>query len=170
MPEKTRKVLRILGTCLGCLLIFVGFLAYYSANWYADTYGQLGFEAVLYTLLGGLGGVESTLVYKYIRSALIPSLFWAVLLCPLLFATWRKKLMLVFPKLKLQLFPMQPVVSLVLTLAASGSFFYRGAETAQFWDYVENIGKQSVLYTDYYQDPATADIKLARKYIINNAI
>lgn len=160
MPQKkkTHKVLRVTGACLGCLLIFVGFLAYYSAKWYADTYGQLGFEAILYTLLADLGGVESTLIYKYVRSALIPSLFWTALLCPVLFGAWRKKLMLVFPKRKLQLFPMRPVVSLVLTLAISGSFFYRGAETAQFWDYIKNLGKQSTLYTDHYQDPATADI------------
>lgn len=159
MPQKKRnKVLRVLGTILGCLLIFVGFLAYYSAQWYADTYGQIGFEAVLYTLLAGVGGVESTLLYKFTRLALIPALFWSAVICPLLFATWRKKLMLIFSKVRLQVFPVRPWVALVLTLAISGSFFYQGAETAQLWDYAENVGKQSTLYTDYYQDPATAEI------------
>ena len=159
MPQKKmRKTLRVLGTGLGCLLLFAGFLTYYSARWYAATYGQLGFEAVLYTLLGDLGGVEPMLVYKYVRSALIPSLFWSALVCPVLFGSWCKKLMLVLSKGKLQLFPVRPVVAAVLTVAISGSFFYRGAETAQFWDYADNLDKQSNLYTEHYQDPATASI------------
>lgn len=160
MPQKKiiSKILRILGTILGCLLIFIGLLAYYSAKWYANTYGQIGFEAVLYTLLAGVGGVESTLLYKFARSALIPAVFWTAVVGSVLFADWRKRLMLILPKLRLQLFPVRPVVAAVLTLAISGSFFYRGAETAELWTYVENIGKQSTLYADYYQDPASTEI------------
>lgn len=158
MRKKKHKALRILGVSLGGLLIFVAFLAYCSAKWYVDVYGQTGFDSILYTLLADLGGVEASLIYKYVRKALIPAVFASALLCPLLFTTWRKRLMLSISKLRLQLFPVRPLVAGLLTLAISGSFLYRAADITQLTDYVANLWKQTNIYKESYKDPATTEI------------
>ena len=158
MAQKTIKFLRVLGAILGSLLVVTAILAYYSAKWYVDIYGQIGFDAILYTLLVDLGGVEKSLVLKYIRGALIPTIFFSVILCPLLFAGWRKRLVMYIFKLRVRLFPLKPVVAIVLTIGISAGFLYQAGKTSQLWEYIENVNQESTLYQDYYHDTATTNI------------
>ena len=67
-PRLTR-VLRILGTAALILLLFAGFLCYFSAAWYASVYGRTGFDSVLYTLTQSLNGVQSGLIFQFLTGA-----------------------------------------------------------------------------------------------------
>ena len=159
-----RKVLRFFGVGLGVLLIFTAFLACYAAGWYADTYGQLGFDAVLYTLLSDLGGVESTLIADFLRTAAIPALFWATLVCLVLFTPWKKKLVLLIgSKFRLRLFPVRPVVALVVTLGLFGGLIYRAADTSQLLEYLRYMGQETAIFQNEYRDPDKTEIKFPEK-------
>ena len=156
--KKKRNFRRVLGVSLGSLLLVVTILAYYSANWYVKIYGQIGFDAIIYTLLVDMAGVESSLILQYLCGAVLPTVVCSALLCLLLFATWRKRLMMTVCRLRLKLFPVKPAVALALTVALSAGFLYRAGETSQFWEYLESISQESTLYQDYYHDPATTEI------------
>jgi len=149
-----RKILRILGVTCGCLLVFTAFLLWYAARWYADTYGQLGFEAILYTLLSDLGGVESNLIYDFIRTAAIPAVFWTAAVCLFLFTTWRKKLvLLVGKKFRLRLFPVRPMAAFFLSFTLSVGLLYQAADTSQLIEYIRFMRQETAIYQEHYQAP-----------------
>ena len=53
-------------------LLMVAYLAFFSAWWYVRVYGRIGFDSVLFTLTGGLGGVSKTLVRQYLLGGALP--------------------------------------------------------------------------------------------------
>ncbi len=65
---------RLLGTALWTLLLLISFLCFFAARWYIKTYGDLGFDSVLYTIFSDLGGVQSGLILSFSLKALLPAL------------------------------------------------------------------------------------------------
>ena len=55
----------------------LGWLCFFGARWYLRTYGDLGFDGVLYTLLSDLGGVQAGLIWDFSREALLPAVLCA---------------------------------------------------------------------------------------------
>lgn len=71
MKKRDRKQRRgIFPLVLGTVLLLVGFLCYYAARWYLSLYGVLDFNAILFTLLSGLGGLEKSILKSFIRQPL----------------------------------------------------------------------------------------------------
>lgn len=146
------------------LLLFVSFLAFYSAKWYADTYGQLGFDSILYTLLSELNGVESDLVSDYISSALYPALYWSIPLCFVLFLVLPKRLVLeILPRFQMQLFPFRRMFSVAVSLVLSFCLIYCAAKDVQLLEYLKYISSESTIYQDHYQNPADAKITFPKE-------
>ena len=159
-----RRILWGLVVFLSCLLILSAFLAYYSAQWYVNTYGQLSFDSILFTLLSDLNGVESTLISDYIRAALVPALLLVIPLCLLLFLPWRKRLVLwIKPKIRLRLFPVYRVIALLVTLGLSSGLMYNAADTTELLDYIKYLSQESTIYQENYRDPATVNITFPEK-------
>ena len=48
--RRRRKSRFSIGTMLCSLLVLAAFLLLYAANWFLSVYGQIGFDAVLFTL------------------------------------------------------------------------------------------------------------------------
>ena len=67
--EKKYIVSRILLT----VLMFIGFLAFFSALWYHIVYGDIGFDGLFFTLFAGMGGVQQGLVVSWALRGLLPS-------------------------------------------------------------------------------------------------
>ena len=55
------------------LLVLLGFVCFFAVIWYINTYGDMGFDSIMFTLLSGLGGVQDGLVSDYILEGLIPA-------------------------------------------------------------------------------------------------
>lgn len=141
------------------VLLFVAFLSFYSARWYADTYGQLGFDSILYTLLSDLNGVESDLVSAYLSSALYPALYWSIPLCLVLFIYPPKKLIFeILPLFRVRLFPIPRLISCVTSLLLSISLITYAAESVQLLEYLKFISKESSVFQNDYQDPEETNI------------
>jgi len=43
-------------------VLFIAFLAFFSARWFVNIYGRIGFDSILYTLNSSLNGVEPDLI------------------------------------------------------------------------------------------------------------
>ena len=67
---KKKRSRGIAAALVGCGLLFLGFLCYYSARWYLSLYGSLDFNAILFTLLSGLGGLEQSILVNFFRQPL----------------------------------------------------------------------------------------------------
>ena len=149
--EKQRKAAApaVLAVAVSFVLL-VALLCFFAAGWYLDTYGDLGFDSVLFTLMSSLGGVQSGLVTEFLRGAAVPALLCALVLIGLyallsrrggtsrLFAT---------------------VTSLVLSLLLLG----HAAVTTGFPQYIYGLFVESELFETYYVDPASVRIDFPAK-------
>ena len=68
-----------------CLLVLLAFLCLFAAAWYLRVYGNTGFDSVIYTLTGGLGGTGGGLIMDFLLAAALPAVLAALALCLLLF-------------------------------------------------------------------------------------
>ncbi len=69
------------------LLLLISFVAFWAAKWYVGVYGRVGFDAILFTMTGGLNGVEPELVYSYLWKGFLPAaasaaVSWCLLFLP----------------------------------------------------------------------------------------
>ncbi len=65
---------KIVASVLGVLLVFVGSLCYYSAEWYIQAFGDTGFDSILFTLFSEKGGVSEEVMEGFYRTSLDPAL------------------------------------------------------------------------------------------------
>ena len=167
MKKRTKacdKPWRIIAVWPCCFLIFIALLAYFSARWYVNTYGQLGFDSILYTLMSSMSGVESDLLVRYVVYSAIPAVICTVLLGLMLFRSWNKKLVLiVLPKFRMTLFPVRRNLAILCSMIFSAGFLYQAATISQFRDYLLSNSQESTIYEDEYIDPQTVEINFPEK-------
>ena len=73
---KTAKSVRPLSLpakLLCALLVVSSTICLFSAHWYVQTYGNTGFDSILFTLQSSVSGAESTLVYRFLIGAILPA-------------------------------------------------------------------------------------------------
>ena len=146
------------------LLLTLSFVAFFSAKWYVNVYGQLGFDSILYTLLSNLNGVESGLVSKYLSEALTPALCCSIPLCFVLFISLPKRLILeILSRFRIQLFPIRRIVAILLSLILSVFLIDHAAKDVELGEYIKYISTESTFYQEYYQDPKTTKITFPEK-------
>ena len=75
----------ITGSILWTALLLLSSLCFFAARWYIKTYGDLGFDSILYTVFSDLGGVQAGLIQSFCLKALVPALLCTVLGGTLLF-------------------------------------------------------------------------------------
>lgn len=142
---QTRNWGRSVVTVLLCILIAVAFICLHAAAWYIRTYGDIGFDSVIYTLTGGLGGTQSGLVLDLCLTGLLPALVCTLLVCLVLFLP-RKKWM---PK---------RWISVTLSLLLSISTLTFAAFHVGLVQYVHARLQLTELYENEYVDPNSASI------------
>lgn len=153
------RVLQALGTTLLCLLLLTGFLAYFSARWYVDTYGQMGFDSILYTLLADLSGVEPELIFAYLKKALLPAIAGTVITALILFFPLKQQLVLIlFDKVRIRLLPLRRWMCGLICILLSLGLILQAAADSELMAYWTHFSKMSTLYQDEYRNPATVNI------------
>lgn len=132
-----RSLRRVLGNILLCLVMLVAFLGFFAACWYVRIYGRIGFDSVIFTLTGGLGGVSTDLIEKFLTGAVLPAVLCTLAAGLLLLRKWNWKRWI-------------PVtVSLVLSLG----LLVHAAFNVELVQYVLNSNRTTELYQDEYRDP-----------------
>jgi len=156
-PSLRKRIFRIIGTFFLCLLILLGFVGYFSAKWYVDVYGRIGFDSILFTLFSDLGGVQSDLITSYLQKAALPAALWSAAVALLLFLPWRKIFRLVFKK-ELRLPKLPRFLTRLVCLVLSLGLLTHAAFNVQLVDYIISYLRVSSLYEDEYRDPNTVSI------------
>lgn len=154
ISSKAKRIGWGIAMALLSLALLLGFLCFFSAAWYVRVYGRIGFDSVLYTLTGGLGGVSTDLVQKYLTGAVLPALLCTLAAVLVLF--WQGKPLL---RVKgLTLFPMHRLVSGVLAAVLSLGLMVHAAINVEFVQYVVNTNRTGLIYQDEYRDPKDVNI------------
>ena len=136
------RIKRIFANSVLGLLLLVAFLGFYAAWWYVRIYGRIGFDSVIFTLTGGLGGVSTDLIRSFLLGAVLPAVLTAAALSVLLLWPWRWKRWL-------------PVT---LCLALSLGLLVQAAFNVELVSYVLNSNRTTELYQDEYRDPNAVKI------------
>ena len=159
--QQARSERRLRPAAIGrSIILFLGFLCFFSSRWFVRVYGRIGFDSILYTLTSSMGGVETELLLNYALWALLPCLVSAVLISLLLSLLPGGKV-----KAKGKYGSSVPqkgslgwigiVLSLVLIVVAAFDSGFTKHVIDQFSD--------SPLYETYYADPETVRITFPEK-------
>ncbi len=151
IPVKTptrRKTAAVF--CCGTLL-FVGFLSFFSARWFVNVYGRIGFDSILYTLTADLGGVEPELLTKYLLQALLPALFSAALAVYLAFFRPRRKRGRYSS-------PAPGKGSIFFCILLAVVLITAAAVDCELTDYIIDRFSDTPLYETYYVDPGSVNL------------
>jgi len=134
------------------ILAFAGFWCFFSAHWFVETYGEIGFDSVIYTLTASLSGVQKGLIIRYLLLALLPSILCTALTAAfLIFQPWNRKGKFQSGTVRKRL-PLVIPVLLSLILIVSAAF------KIQLVDYLLDQKSDTELYEHYYVDPEDAEI------------
>lgn len=157
--NKARGILSVILGILGSLFIVLSLTAYFAARWYADVYGQMGFDSVLYTLTAGIKGTDAGLINSFLSAVLPKTLGWSILLCFLLFFRGKKKLVLtLFRKLRIRLFPLwRPLCGVICVTLCCGLLF-SAVKISELDKYIDNLSSLSNVYEEEYRDPKTTKV------------
>ena len=107
------------GVTLCTVLLLLSFVLFFAARWFVSVYGQIGFDAVLFTLQSSLSGVESELIFSFLFLGLLPALLLGGITAIVLFTRTGKKRTIRLGKMRLILFPLKSGAATVLSILLS---------------------------------------------------
>ena len=152
-----RKV-NVVTVLLSVLMLFC-FGLFFAARWYFLTYGDIGFESIMFTMLSGLNGVQSGLISDYIVKGLIPTvLCWAVCSFFIFFESDKKIVLKLFKKIKLRIYPFNRIVQCILVVVLSVALAVGGAHSVSLFEYIEYQRNPSKIYEEKYIDPMSVQV------------
>lgn len=146
-PRPKGKIGRYIATATLCAVLFVAFLGFFAARWYVAVYGRIGFDSVLYTLTASLGGLQSDLIFSFLKGGALPAaLLWIV------------AVFLLFPPEKLRLLPIRRWIASLIAVALSLGLLVHAAFNVELVDYIYHMFNKTELYSDEYRDPTAVKI------------
>ncbi len=161
MFQKT--TIKKFGIVLCSALLFIGLLGFFSANWYAAVYGDVGFDSILYTILSAMEGTASGLIINYLLRALLPAILIELVLCNLLFASPEKNIFVrIGRKFKLHIPPIPKITAVVCSLVLFLTLLFTGATNVGIVKYVHNNVNPTDFIEKNYVDPAVTDIRFPK--------
>ncbi len=141
-----KKIASVLTAALLMAVVLVAFLCFFGAICYRNIYGDTGFDSVIYTLFGGLGGLQPGLLWKFILGGILPAV-----LCTAVVG-----LVVYLPKKSARM-PSQKVfkiLSLCLSLVLIGHAAFHVGLVQYVWD----LTHVTDLYEKEYKDPGKVAI------------
>lgn len=152
-----------IGSKIICVLIVLavtlGFLLFGAARWYIDVYGDVGFDAILFTLTTSKSGVQSDLIISYIKKGLVPSLICILLVSIILLLKFKKRIVLnIRKKINIGIYPFTRLTALIISLILCIVLVYNSSNAMGFTQYLKDLFIQTTLYEDEYVNPDDVEI------------
>ncbi len=159
-PMRRRRLSGLLWGILCAVLLLIGALCFFSARWYIQVYGDMGFASIIYTLTAGLGGVQDGLVSAYLKEGALPAVILAASVC--FFLLWqpsRRLFLALFGRLRFRVYPLNRWLGRAAAVLLSVALTLHAAFSVGLPKYIRDLRDQSVLYDTVYTDPADVDIR-----------
>ncbi len=152
-----------ISTILLLVFLFFGLLCFFSASWYKKTYGDTGFDSIVYTLFSDIEGVEAGLIGKYLLGGLLPTVITFLAIGFVLFWKHKKDLILTIKDKKIKLLPLKTKIAKIICLILALILCITSAVQVKLFDYVYSLTHQSVIFTEEYVDPDTVKLQFPEK-------
>ena len=135
----------LFGTLAWTGLVALAGLCFFAARWYIRTYGDLGFDSIMYTVFSDLGGVQSGLLISFCLKAAVP----AVLLAAAAFLMLRQ----------LRKTRAQRVLVRLTALCMSLLMILQAAFSTGLPEYVYGLFHETPVFDQYYVQPTAENVK-----------
>ena len=149
LRSEQKKKNHLPGTVGWSVLILAAGLCFFAARWYMKTYGDLGFDSILYTVFSDLGGVQAGLIWSFCLKALVPAVLCTVLGALALYLFSGKKV--------------QRRLSRVTALALSIMMLAQAAFSTGLPEYVYGMFTETPLFDQYYVQPTAENVKFPQE-------
>ncbi len=157
--RSNKRIRRGIAISLSLVVLGLGLVAIFAAAWYVETFGDIGFDSIVYTLLSANRGTQSDLVNNYLRYGLLPALiWWAQIGFFLFFVSKRQIIVTFFHKRRWRLYPFSRTFSCIASVISSIAMIVTAAYISGIADYVQALAVQSTFFDEEYVDPNTVDI------------
>ncbi|MBR6510234.1 MAG: LTA synthase family protein [Clostridia bacterium] len=153
-----KKALKVFGNILICILIVFSFLAFNSAGWYLQKYGDVGFDAILFTLFSNTAGVEQGLIRSYLACTIPITILFSSIIIFLLFYNAKNKLVLYIRKFKICIFPFKRIFSKLFAVILSLIILLVTANNIKVFEFIDGKTNPSLFYEENYVDPENVKI------------
>ncbi len=146
-------------TNIFCLIfIILGFLALFSAKWCYSTYGDIGFDAILFTMFSDLKGVSSDLIFSYLKTVTLPIIFCTLLVGFTIIFTSKEKIFVKIKSFKIRIFPFNKILSVILSIILCTTLIYSSAKTVKADIWLQSNINSSAFIEENYVDPKSVKI------------
>jgi len=135
-------------------LLFLGILLFSASIWYTNTFSDVGFDAVIFTIFSPLAGAQPGIVYGFLKWALLPSVLSLVILIPLFFCKFGGKI---------SFFPLSKKIIAIFSGVLSVSLIVFAAFNVGLPEYIYNVSHESNFFEEYYVNPDDVSIKFPEK-------
>lgn len=143
--------------------VFASVIAIVSALWYARVYGDIGFDAILFTLCSSLKGTATGITNLYIWQALVPSIAITIIVWLYLFTCFNFTKTITVKKRKVTIYPVNKKLSAIIAIVSCFSLLLFSGTRSGFNHYFFEVVKDSELYENEYVDPNTVNITFPEK-------
>lgn len=140
------------------IFITIAFLAYYSAIWCFDKYGDIGFDAILFTLFSDLDGVEGGLVSSYLAFVSKGLLFSLPITLFILLFNSKKSIILALKKIKLTLYPLGKIHISILSFILCFTLIFTASKIVGADVWLNAVTNSTKIYNTEYVDPKVTNI------------
>ncbi len=141
---------KLIGRIVLCILSFLCFLAFFSADWYVKKYGDTGFMSIISTFASPWTGCANSLKESWLLYALLPTALTTLLAAVVLFSRPKRTLSV---KGK-EIYPFKRGLATVLSLVLSVTMLCIAMAMVHFPTFVYNTYfTSSTIYEDEYVAP-----------------
>lgn len=148
---------------LSLVLLFIALVAFFSARWYIRTYGDTGFDSVIYTLFSDLKGVQAGLIGQFLLGGLLPAVICFLAVGFVLFWKHKKELFIPIKNKKIKALPLMPKMAKIISLVLSAILLITAGTSVKLFDYLYSLTHQSTIFTEKYVDPDTVNLQFPEK-------
>ena len=145
------------------IFMFLGYLTFFSAMWYKLVYGDVGFDAILFTLFGNTSGVESDLVVQYLINSLLPALLCSGITYFLLIFRSPKAFVLEGFKQTFKIYPLNRIFGSIISLTLSAALIFTACNLSGLNNYIYSRWQTTEIYENYYVSPEQVSINFPGK-------
>ena len=132
------------------ILLFISFSLFFASIWYTNTFVDVGFDAIIFTIFSPVAGAQPGILISGLLWSLLPSLGITCLFSLSFFCKFCGKIKFL-PLKKKTIGILSSVLSLALIVVAA---FNIGLPR-----YIYNISHESTIFEDYYVNPDDVEIK-----------
>lgn len=141
------------------LCLFMGYAVFFVAAWYRDTYGDLGFDSIIFTLTNGLNGVQDGLVMGCVKSGIIPAAVFGALTSFLIFQSPDHYIAVsFFGHKERHIYPFKKRIRPIIAGVTAAALTLVGAQSVSLISYIVYQLNPTRIFDSEYVDPLSVDI------------